>query len=65
VMFEPTESATKAELDRFVDAVAAIAEENPAVVHAAPHTTPVRRLDEATAARKLVLRWHTLGRLEA
>ncbi|HET6398742.1 MAG TPA: aminomethyl-transferring glycine dehydrogenase subunit GcvPB, partial [Candidatus Thermoplasmatota archaeon] len=64
VMFEPTESATKAELDRFVAAVKAIAAEDPAVVQAAPHTTPVRRLDEATAAKKLVLRWHTLDRLE-
>ncbi|HUR25924.1 MAG TPA: aminomethyl-transferring glycine dehydrogenase subunit GcvPB [Candidatus Thermoplasmatota archaeon] len=64
IMFEPTESATKAELDRFIDAVKAIAEEDPAIVHGAPHTTPVRRLDEATAAKKLVLRWHTLARLE-
>ena len=65
IMFEPTESATKAELDRFIEAVQAIAAEDPALVHAAPHTTPVRRLDEATAARKLVLRWHTLSRLES
>jgi glycine dehydrogenase subunit 2 len=63
IMFEPTESATKAELDRFIAAVKAIAAEDPAVVHAAPHTTPVKRLDEATAAKKLVLRWHTLDRL--
>ncbi len=64
IMFEPTESASKSELDRFVAAVKAIAAEDPALVHAAPHTTPVKRLDEATAARKLVLRWHTLDRLE-
>ncbi len=64
LMFEPTETAPKSELDRFVEAVKAIAAEDPAVVHAAPHTTPVRRLDEATAAKRLVLRWHTLGRLE-
>jgi glycine dehydrogenase subunit 2 len=65
IMFEPTESASRSELDRFVAAVQAIAKEDPALVHAAPHTTPVKRLDEATAARKLVLRWHTLSRLEA
>jgi glycine dehydrogenase subunit 2 len=65
VMFEPSESATKAELDRFVAAVTSIAAEDPEIVHKAPHTTPVARLDEATAARKLVLRWHVLGRLEA
>ncbi|MEA3136642.1 MAG: glycine dehydrogenase subunit 2 [Thermoplasmata archaeon] len=64
IMFEPTESATKAELDRFIAAVKGIAAEDPAIVHGAPHTTPVRRLDEATAAKKLVLRWHTLARLE-
>ncbi|MES2155237.1 MAG: aminomethyl-transferring glycine dehydrogenase subunit GcvPB [bacterium] len=64
IMFEPTESASKQELDRFVANIKAIAAEDPALVHAAPHTTPVKRLDEATAARKLVLRWHTLDRLE-
>jgi glycine dehydrogenase subunit 2 len=64
IMFEPTESATRAELDRFVAAVQAIAQEDPELVHQAPHTTPVRRLDEATAARRLVLRWHTLERLD-
>ena len=64
IMFEPTESASRAELDRFVANVKAITREDPALVHAAPHTTPVKRLDEATAARKLVLRWHVLDRLE-
>lgn len=65
IMFEPTESATKDELDRFIAAVKSIAAEDRELVHAAPHTTPVRRLDEATAAKKLVVRWHTLSRLEA
>ncbi|MHB8634275.1 MAG: aminomethyl-transferring glycine dehydrogenase subunit GcvPB [Thermoplasmatota archaeon] len=65
LMFEPTESATKAELDGFVAAVKAIAAEDPELVHGAPHTTPVRRLDEAAAARKMVLRWHTLARLDS
>ncbi|MCA1819981.1 MAG: glycine dehydrogenase subunit 2, partial [Halobacteriales archaeon] len=64
IMFEPSESASKAELDRFVANVKAITKEDPQLVHAAPHTTPVRRLDEATAARKLVLRWHVLDRLD-
>ncbi len=31
--------------------------ENPDVVHGAPHTTPVKRVDEVGAAKKLVLRW--------
>ncbi len=64
LMFEPTESESKEELDRFVDVLKAIAAEDPAVVKGAPYTTPVKRLDEAKAARKPVLRWHTLERLD-
>ena len=44
----------------FVEAMLAIAEEakdDPELVKSAPHSTPVRRLDEARAARKPVLRW--------
>ena len=39
---------------------ALIAEEgrtNPDLLHGAPHNTPVRRLDEVRAAKKLILRW--------
>jgi len=60
MMIEPTESASKAELDAFIDAMLSIArevEEDPQIVTHAPHTTRVTRLDEATAARKPVLRW--------
>ncbi len=64
LMFEPTESESREELDRFVDAIIDIAAEDPAIVKGAPYTTPVKRLDEATAARKPVLRWHTLDRIE-
>jgi glycine cleavage system P protein (glycine dehydrogenase) subunit 2 len=49
-----------ASLDAFIDAMHEIArevEENPQVVLNAPHTTPVRRVDEVAAARNLVLRW--------
>jgi glycine dehydrogenase subunit 2 len=55
LMIEPTESEPREELDAFVDAMIAIAkeaEETPAIVTSAPHTTPVRRLDEAGAARE-------------
>jgi len=38
-------------------AIAREAEERPELVRTAPHTTPVRRLDEARAARQPVLRW--------
>jgi glycine dehydrogenase subunit 2 len=55
LMIEPTESEPKEELDAFSDAMIAIAkecEETPEIVTSAPHTTPVRRLDEAGAARE-------------
>ena len=60
LMIEPTETESKATLDSFIDAMRTIAveaEENPQVLHDAPHDTPVRRLDEANAARRPDLRW--------
>jgi glycine dehydrogenase subunit 2 len=60
LMIEPTESASKGELDAFVDALQAIAdevEEDPEFVLKAPYTTRVSRLDEVAAARKPILRW--------
>jgi glycine dehydrogenase subunit 2 len=60
LMIEPTESESKETLDAFCDAMLAIAseaEQSPELAREAPHDTPVRRLDEATAARKPVLRW--------
>jgi glycine dehydrogenase subunit 2 len=60
LMIEPTESASKEELDAFIEALLAIAEEveqDPEIVLKAPHTTRVTRLDEVSAARKPVLRW--------
>ncbi|HVT44791.1 MAG TPA: aminomethyl-transferring glycine dehydrogenase subunit GcvPB [Thermoanaerobaculia bacterium] len=60
LMIEPTETEPKEELDAFCEAMLAIAreaEERPELVTSAPHTTPVRRLDEARAARQPILRW--------
>ncbi|MEX2159081.1 MAG: aminomethyl-transferring glycine dehydrogenase subunit GcvPB [Dehalococcoidia bacterium] len=60
MMIEPTESESKETLDAFCDAMLAIAreaDESPELARTAPHDTPVGRLDEATAARKPVLRW--------
>lgn len=60
LMIEPTESASKAELDQFIHALRSIAqeiEEDPQFVLKAPYTTRVSRLDEAAAARKPILRW--------
>jgi glycine dehydrogenase subunit 2 len=55
LLIEPTETETKETLDAFADAVAEIlreAREDPEVARHAPHTTPVRRLDEAAAAKR-------------
>jgi glycine dehydrogenase subunit 2 len=60
LMIEPTESASKEELDAFIDALQAIADEveqDPEFVLKAPYTTRVTRLDEVAAARKPILRW--------
>jgi glycine dehydrogenase subunit 2 len=60
MMIEPTETESIEALDAFCEAMLAIAreaEEEPDVVRNAPSTAPLRRLDEATAARKPVLRW--------
>ena len=60
LMIEPTETESREELDAFVAAVKAIVEEartDPDLVKTAPHTTPLRRLDETGAARKPKLRW--------
>jgi len=60
LMIEPTESESKEELDLFIEAMLAIAEEveeDPEIVRTAPHSTRVARLDETAAARKPVLRW--------
>lgn len=60
MLIEPTESVGRADLDAFIDAMIDIdreAGENPQLVIDAPHSTRIGRLDEATAARKPVLRW--------
>ena len=60
IMIEPTETESRDELDAFIAAMLAIAqeaEENPELVKTAPHNARIRRVDEAAAARKPVLRW--------
>jgi glycine dehydrogenase subunit 2 len=59
LLIEPTETETRQTLDDFAQAVAEIlreAREDPELARNAPYTTPVRRLDEATAAKHPVLR---------
>jgi glycine dehydrogenase subunit 2 len=60
LMVEPTETETRETLDAFAEAIEAIlaeAEEDPEIAKGAPYTTPVRRLDEAAAAREPVVRY--------
>jgi glycine dehydrogenase subunit 2 len=55
LLVEPTETETKETLDAFADAIAEIlreAREDPEIARNAPYTTPVRRLDEAAAAKR-------------
>jgi glycine dehydrogenase subunit 2 len=59
LLIEPTETETRETLDAFAQVLAEIlreAREDPEIARTAPHTTPVRRLDEAGAARNPVLR---------
>jgi glycine dehydrogenase subunit 2 len=58
LLIEPTETESKQTLDLFVDAMIKILDEarsDPALVTGAPHTLPVRRLDDVKAARELNL----------
>ena len=59
LLIEPTETETRETLDAFAQTLAEIlteAAEDPEIARGAPYTTPVRRLDEARAARRPVLR---------
>jgi glycine dehydrogenase subunit 2 len=59
LLIEPTETETKETLDAFADAIAEIlreAKDDPDIARHAPYTTPVRRLDEARAAKQPVIR---------
>jgi glycine dehydrogenase subunit 2 len=60
LLIEPTETEAKEDLDRFCDAMIAIRremEQEPEKLTAAPHTMPVRRLDDVRAAKQLDLAW--------
>ena len=60
LLIEPTETEAKEDLDRFVEAMVSIqreAETAPATLKGAPHTLPVRRLDDLRANKHLDLAW--------
>lgn len=63
IMIEPTETESKETLDGFIEIMRTIAKEaieDPKSLHTAPHTTPVRRLDETTAAKNPILNYKEL-----
>ena len=60
LMIEPTETESKETLDEFIDVMRKIADEadnDPNLLHTAPHTAPITRPDETTAARNPIIRW--------
>lgn len=65
LMIEPTETESKETLDEFCDALIAIcheAVESPEILHAAPVTQVVGRLDETAAVKNLDVAWKPSGR---
>ena len=63
MLIEPTETEIDRDarrLRRRADGIAVEAETDPVTVTGAPHTAPVRRLDEAGAARQPNLRWRPM-----
>ncbi len=66
IMIEPTESESKATLDLFIETMKKIAHEaetQPELLHNAPTTTPVGRLDGVKAARQPNLRYEPVCRI--
>jgi glycine dehydrogenase subunit 2 len=57
LMVEPTESESRSTLDAFAEALFRITEEDPELLHDAPHSTSVSRPDEVRAARQPILKW--------
>ena len=57
MMFEPTETESKATLDAFAAAIHQVVSEDVEQLRTAPHTLPVSRPEEVNATRKPVLTW--------
>ena len=60
MLIEPTETENKQNLDKFSEVMIKIAkeaEEDPELVKGAPYNSPIKRVDEAKAARQLNIRW--------
>jgi glycine dehydrogenase subunit 2 len=57
IMVEPTETESKETLDAFAETLFRVLEEDPGLLHEAPHSTLVSRPDEVRAARQPILTW--------
>jgi len=57
MMIEPTETESKETLDAFTDALTKIVSEDPEMLKHAPHCAPLKRLNEALAAKNLKIHW--------
>jgi glycine dehydrogenase subunit 2 len=60
LMIEPTETESKEDLDKYVNALIKIAEEDPELVKNAPNKTPVKRVDEVSATKNPILTWNMI-----
>jgi glycine dehydrogenase subunit 2 len=57
IMVEPTETESKETLDAFAETLFRVLEEDPDLLHDAPHSTAISRPDEVRAARQPILTW--------
>jgi glycine dehydrogenase subunit 2 len=57
LMIEPTESESKKDLDKYIEILIKIADEDPNLVKSAPNNTPVKRVDEVGATKNPLLTW--------
>jgi glycine dehydrogenase subunit 2 len=57
LMIEPTETESKEDLDKYVNTLIKIADEDPELVKNAPSNTPVKRVDEVAATKNPILTW--------
>ncbi len=57
MMVEPTETESRETLEAFAKVLKQIAQEDPQLLHDAPHNTPISRPDEVKAAKTPVLAW--------
>ena len=58
LMIEPTETESKEDLDKFINALIDIANEKPEIVKGSPNNTPVKRIDEVGATKNPILTWN-------